>query len=82
MWAHFAQMAEVGVHDLFPSQVNHLSRDTGLDAAQRETSEQEVAQWRQRGKLPFPDFEQEKEEMLESTLDYPPRGSPGYVKPG
>jgi MscS family membrane protein len=71
-----------GTSFAFPSQVNYLSRDSGLDADQRETSEQEVEQWRQRGKLPFPDFEEEKKDMLDATLDYPPRGSPDYIKPG
>ena len=73
---------ESGTGFAFPSQVNYLGRDTGLDAAQRETSEQEVEQWRQRGKLPFPDFEEEKQDTLEATLDYPPLGSPHYTKPG
>jgi len=59
----------------FPSQVNYLSRDNGLDAQQRTAREQEVEQWRQRNKLPFPDFEEEQEDALRNTLDYPPRGS-------
>lgn len=66
----------------FPSQVNYLSRDTGLDTVQCEASEQEVKQWRQRGKLPFPNFDNEHEESLQDTLDYPPRGSPHYNPPG
>ncbi len=66
---------ESGSGFAFPSQVNYLSRDTGLDADQREAREQEVEQWRQRGKLPFPEFEDEQEDTLRDTLDYPPRGS-------
>ncbi len=62
----------------FPSQVNYLGRDAELDAEQREEREAEVTQWRQRGKLPFPDLEEEDLDRLEGTLDYPPRGSPHY----
>ena len=66
---------ESGTGFAFPSQVNYLSRDAGLDADQRAAREQEVEQWRQRDKLPFPEFEDEQEEALRGTLDYPPRGS-------
>ena len=47
----------------------------GLDADLRTAREQEVEQWRQRDKLPFPEFEEEQEDALRDTLDYPPRGS-------
>ena len=66
---------ESGTGFAFPSQVNYLSRDRGLDADQRTSREQEVEQWRQRDKLPFPEFEEEQEDALRDTLDYPPRGS-------
>jgi MscS family membrane protein len=66
---------ESGTGFAFPSQVNYLSRDTGLDVEQRAAREHEVEQWRQRGKLPFPEFEEEQEDALRDTLDYPPRGS-------
>jgi MscS family membrane protein len=71
-----------GTSFAFPSQVNYLGRDTALDPTRREASEQEVTQWRQRGKLPFPEFEDEHAEAVQGTLDYPPRGSPGYTPPG
>ena len=66
---------ESGTGFAFPSQVNYLSRDSGLDADQRMAIEKEVEQWRERGKLPFPEFEEEQEDALRDTLDYPPRGS-------
>jgi MscS family membrane protein len=66
---------ESGTGFAFPSQVNYLSRDRGLDADQRTAREQEVEQWRERDKLPFPEFEEEQEDALRNTLDYPPRGS-------
>jgi len=71
---------ESGTSFAFPSQVNYFSRDTGLDAGRRETTEQEVSQWRQRSKLPFPEFEEEQQDLLEDTLEYPPRGSPHHKK--
>ena len=66
---------ESGSGFAFPSQVNYLSRDRGLDAQRSAASDQEVEQWRQRGRLPFPEFEEEQEDALRDTLDYPPRGS-------
>lgn len=68
-----------GTSFAFPSQVNYISRDGGIDPTQSEKSEQEVTQWRQRGKLPFPEFEEEHEDALRDTLDFPPRGSPDYT---
>lgn len=65
----------------FPSQTAYLTRDGGLDADQREQAEQDVEDLRVRGKLPFPEFEDEEREGLEDTLDYPPRGSPHYQSP-
>ena len=65
-----------GTSFAFPSQVNYLGRDPGLDAEQRAEKEQEVEQWRQRGKLPFPEFEEEHEDAVRDTLDYPPKGAP------
>lgn len=67
---------ESGTSFAFPSQVNYLGRDKGLDEVQRGSVEQEVKQWRERGKLPFPEFEEEHEDLLCDTLDYPPPGSP------
>jgi len=66
---------ESGTGFAFPSQVNYLSRDAGPDVERRRAREQEVDQWRKRGKLPFPEFEEEHEDALRDTLDYPPRGS-------
>ncbi len=69
---------EAGTAFAFPSQVNYLGRDEGVDVVQREQREAEVKQWRQRDKLPFPDFDEEDVDQLGDTLDYPPRGSPHY----
>jgi MscS family membrane protein len=72
-------VTEAGTAFAFPSQVNYLGRDGGVDVAQREQREAEVRQWRQRDKLPFPDFEEEDVDQFGDTLDYPPRGSPHYT---
>lgn len=65
----------------FPSQTAYLSRDSGLDTKRRDEAEIEVRHMRVRGKLPFPDFEQEDREALEDILDYPPKGSFRYQSP-
>jgi len=72
---------ESGTSFAFPSQVNYLSRDTGIDSQRTQANEDEVSQWRQRSKLPFPEFEEEHEDSLRDTLDYPPHGSPHYRPP-
>ncbi len=63
----------------FPSQTAYLARDAGVDAERKDQAESQVEQWRAKGKLPFPEFEEEERERLEDTLEYPPRGSPDYV---
>jgi hypothetical protein len=65
----------------FPSQTTYFSRDSGLDAGRASEVETEVEQWRSEGSLPFPEFGTETRGRLENTLDYPPRGSPGYRQP-
>ena len=69
---------EAGSGFAFPSQTAYLSRDTGLDAERRGEAEAQVQGWRARGKLPFPEFEDEERERLEDILDYPPKGSPDH----
>jgi MscS family membrane protein len=71
-------VAEAGTGFAFPSQTAYLGRDAGLDAARGREAEDKVRFWRERGKLPFPEFEDEECERLEDILDYPPKGSPDY----
>jgi len=61
-----------------PSQTAYLARDSGLNAERKDEVETEVESWRVRGKLPFPEFEEEEQERLEDILDYPPKGSPDF----
>ena len=71
-------VAEAGTGFAFPSQTAYLGRDSGLDAEKSRDAEGKVQFWRDRGKLPFPQFEEEERERLEDLLDYPPKGSPDY----
>lgn len=71
-------ISAAGTGFAFPSQTTYLTRDTGLDTEQCGKAEDQVDQWRDRDKLPFPEFEEEERERLEDVLDYPPKGSPDY----
>jgi hypothetical protein len=54
------------------------SRDTGLDTTRGNQAEVEVQHLRVKGKLPFPDFDEEERVRLEDILDVPPKGSPNH----
>lgn len=66
---------ESGTGFAFPSTVNYLARDSGVDPKRTEKSEEIMRQLREDGKLAFPDFDMETEEALKDTLAYPPEGS-------
>lgn len=65
----------------FPSQTTYFTRDGGLDIELQGEAESEIRTLRLKGKLPFPEFEDEERERLEDRIDYPPKGSPDYVPP-
>ena len=69
-------ITEAGTGFAFPSQTAYLARDPGLDTARSEQAAQRVEEWRMKGKLPFPEFEEEERERLQDIIDYPPKGSP------
>jgi small-conductance mechanosensitive channel len=69
-------VATAGTGFAFPSQVNYLSRDEGLDPDAARRAEQAVMTWREEGRLPFPEFAAEEREAENGRLDYPPSGSP------
>ncbi len=71
-------VANAGTSFAYASQRAHLGRDTSLDAERRETAEAKVEGWREKGSLPFPEFEKMLRWQLEDILDYPPRGSPDF----
>lgn len=62
----------------FPSQTAYLAKDSGLDQEKGEDAVTEVVHLRLTIKLPFPEFDEEEQEQLKDTLDYPPKGSPDY----
>ena len=43
----------------FPSQTTYLAGDAGLDSAKSQKAIDTVRQWREQGKMPFPDFSPE-----------------------
>jgi small-conductance mechanosensitive channel len=65
-----------GASFAIPSQIVYLRRDAPPNEAAVEAAEAKVAQWRQTGMLPFPEFETGQRGELTDTLPYPPEGSP------
>ena len=59
----------------FPSQTTYLAGDTGLDAVKSGKAIEIVRQWREEGKLPFPNFPPETISEIENKTEYPPPGS-------
>jgi small-conductance mechanosensitive channel len=60
----------------FPSSVNYLARDTGIDEERRERAEETVAQLRENDRLPFPDFDEDEKLFMFNRLEFPSPGSP------
>jgi MscS family membrane protein len=56
----------------FPSQTLYFSRDTGLDKDKTTAAEQQVRQWRDENKLPFPDFAPADKSAFRDSIVYPP----------
>jgi MscS family membrane protein len=69
---------EAGTSFAFPSQTVYRGRDSGLDAERGREAETQVQEWRSKGQLPFPEFDQGKRGEQEDVLDYPPAGSPDF----
>lgn len=68
-------LEKAGAQFAFPSQVNYLAREPGIDGDRTSEAEEQVARWRAENGLPFPDLPPEEIEQIEDRLDYPPRGS-------
>ena len=58
-----------------PSQTTYVASDSGLDAVKSEKAIASVRQWRDQGKLPFPDFSPETIKEIDNALEYPPPDS-------
>jgi len=50
---------EAGTGFAFPSQTTYFTKDDGLDAEKSRMAEAQVEDWRTKGKLPFPEFDEE-----------------------
>ena len=59
----------------FPSQTLYFGRDDGVDARRTEVAEAQVRQWRDEGRLPFPNFSPEQVQQMRGAVAYPPPGS-------
>lgn len=68
-------VAESGTSFAFPSLTMYAGQDDGLDSERSEIAKTTVADWRQKGRLPFPGFTRSEAESFRESLDYPPRGS-------
>ena len=55
----------------FPSQTVYFSRDSGLDREKASAAEQQVQQWRDQQKLPFPDFAPADKTAFRGSIVYP-----------
>ncbi|MEO1091520.1 MAG: mechanosensitive ion channel family protein [Pseudomonadota bacterium] len=60
----------------FPSTVNYVARDSGIDDQRRATVERAVQEWRDQDTLPFPEFDADSRYGMLDQLEYPPTGSP------
>ena len=52
----------------FPSQTTYLAEDVGLDAGKRGKAIEIVRQWREQGKMPFPDFSPETVSEMDTKV--------------
>jgi MscS family membrane protein len=66
---------ESGSGFAFPSQTTYFAGDGGLDPAKSQKAMETVHQWREQGKLPFPDFSPETISEIDSKIEYPPQES-------
>jgi MscS family membrane protein len=66
----------------FPSQTLYFARDDGLHTERTEVAEAQVRQWRDEGRLPFPNFSTEQIRQMRGAVAYPPPGSPDALKAG
>ena len=55
----------------FPSQTMYFSRDSGIDKEKADAAEQQVQQWRDQHKLPFPDFAAADKSAFRGSIAYP-----------
>lgn len=59
----------------FPSQTIYLSQDDGLSEDKQEAISKKVKEWKEKGELHIPDFDQETIQNIKNSLDYPNDGA-------
>ena len=69
-------VADSGTDFAYPAQTVYFARDNGIDPQKGEDAAGEVSQWRDEGKLPFPNLTAAEVAELQNSLDYPPEGAP------
>jgi len=74
-------VGQSGTGFAFPSQTLYFGRDGGLNADRTQAAEAQVRQWRETGRLPFPNFAAEQAGQMRGSLIYPPPGSPDQPLP-
>jgi len=62
---------DAGTGFAFPSQTVYLGRDSGIDKNKAEHAEEQVREWREQNRLPFPDFAPEEIAEIRDSLTYP-----------
>ncbi|MCC5862891.1 MAG: mechanosensitive ion channel family protein [Gammaproteobacteria bacterium] len=70
---------ESGTGFAFPSMVNYLARDGGLDQDLTERAEARIREQRESSEMPFPEFDIQTRKTMRDTLDYPPKGSVDFT---
>lgn len=67
---------ESGTGFAFPTSVNYLARDTGIDGERRQQAEETMANLRENDRLPFPEFDEADKRFMWNRLEFPSPGSP------
>jgi MscS family membrane protein len=65
-------IADAGTSLAMPVQTNYLARGAGLDHDLRKAAIDTVREWKEDGRLPFPDFSPRDVEQMQNKLPYPP----------
>ncbi len=68
-------ISTAGTSLAIPVQTNYIARGAGMDGDLREAAQQQVREWKQDGRLPFPDFSPDEVARMQNRLPYPPAES-------
>ena len=65
-------IAGAGTGLAVPVQTNYVARGVGVDDELKDAAVKKVRDWKQSGRLPFPDFAPEEVARMQNRLSYPP----------